>query len=97
LIQRAWKAEKKLAAICAAPSLLAKLGIVNGRQVVSHPFVSDEVWAAGGKLQQTVAVVSDRNLVTGKAAGASIEFGLELVAMLRGRETSEQLQCALFP
>jgi len=96
LISRVWKANKKLAAICAAPSLLAKLGILDGKSVVSHPGVSDKIEAAGGRLHPELPVVSDKNLVTGKAAGASIDFGLELVAVLRDRKTADELRRAIF-
>ena len=96
LIVQAWNAKKKLAAICAAPSLLAKLGILDGLAVTCHPGVHDKIVAAGGKLQAELPAVSDRNLITGKAAGASIDFGLELVAAMRDRETAEKLRRAVF-
>jgi 4-methyl-5(b-hydroxyethyl)-thiazole monophosphate biosynthesis len=98
LILRAWKAEKLIAAICAAPSLLAApgIGILDGKRVVCHPVVIEKVSAAGGNLQHELSVISDHNLITGKAAGSSIEFGLELVAALRGREVSEEMRRAIF-
>jgi len=96
LILHVWKAEKKLAAICAAPSLLAKLGVLNGLAVVCHPGVHDMVMEAGGILQAELSTVSDGNVTTGKAAGASIDFGLDLVAVLRDRETADELRSAMF-
>jgi len=95
LVKRAWEAGKMLAAICAAPSLLASLDILDGRQVVCHPTVADVVGASGGKIQPDLSVACDHNLITGKAAGASLEFGLELVAALRGREVSNKLHRAI--
>jgi len=96
IIKRTWKEDKLLAAICAAPSLLAALDIINGRRIVCHPSVSDKVEAAGGKLQSGLSVACDGKLITGKAAGASIEFGLELIAGLHGREASESMRRAIF-
>ena len=96
LIKRAWKAKKNLAAICAAPSLLAKLDILNGKSVVCHPGVSEKIEAAGGKLNPELPVVNDNNLITGKAAGTAIDFGLELVAALRDRKTSNDLRQEIF-
>jgi 4-methyl-5(b-hydroxyethyl)-thiazole monophosphate biosynthesis len=95
LILRTWKADKMIGAICAAPSLLAALNVLDGKRVVCYPTVSAEVGAAGGKLQPELSVVVDNNLITGIAAGASIEFGLELVAALKGREASEETRRAL--
>ena len=96
LIRRAWEADKLLAAICAAPSLLASLDIIDAKRVVCHPTVSDKVEAAGGVLQPGLPATVDGNLITGKAVGASFEFALELIAALRGREISEEMRRAIF-
>jgi len=96
LIKRAWDAGKLVAAICAAPSLLAELRVLDGKRIVCYPSVYDKVAAAGGDIQHGLAVVRDDNLITGIAAGASIVFGLELVAVLRGREASEEVRRSIF-
>jgi len=96
LILRVWNAKKKLAALCAAPAILAKLDILNGLAVVSHPVVYEQVKAAGGNLQPGLPVVTDGNLTTGKAAGTAIDFGLELVAVLRGCEAADKMRNAIF-
>lgn len=96
LIKRAWEAGKLVAAICAAPSLLAALGFLGGKRIVCHPTVVDKVVAAGGELQPGLKVVRDENLITGQAVGASIEFGLELVAALRGCDVSEEMRHGIF-
>ena len=95
LILRVWNAGIKLAAICAAPSLLARLDILKGLTVVCHPVVYEEVIAAGGNLRSELSVVTDGNLTTGKAAGTAIDFGLELVAVLRGREAADKMRNTL--
>jgi len=95
LIQRVWKAEKMLAAICAAPTLLAKLDIIKGLSVVCHPSVSNEIMNAGGRLLHNKHVASDENLITGKSAGSSVDFALELVAIMRDRDTAEQIRHAI--
>jgi len=94
LVKKTWSAKKKLAAICAAPTLLAKLDLLKGLSVTCYPTVKDVIEEAGGRFRSD-SVVRDGNLVTGQAAGASIEFGLELVAVLRDRETSESLRNSL--
>ena len=95
LIQRVWNAEIKLAAICAAPKLLAELGIINGMSVVCHPSVNNEIMNAGGRVLFNKQATCDQNLITGKAAGSSIEFALELIAAMRDRETADKLRHAL--
>ena len=96
LIHRVWEAGKMIAAICAAPKLLAKLGIINGLSVVCHPSVNDEIISAGGNLLIDKQAARDGNLITGKAAGSSIEFALELVAVMRGSEVADKLRSAMF-
>jgi len=95
LILKVWNAEKLLAAICAAPTLLAKLDIIKGIKVVCHPSVGSEIMNAGGSLLHNKQVTYDRNLITGKAAGSSTEFALELIAIMRDSETSEQIRRAI--
>jgi len=95
LILKVWKAEKLLAAICAAPRLLAKLDIIKGLSVVCHPSVSNEIMNAGGRLLHNKQATTDGNLTTGKAAGASIEFALELVEIMRDTDTATTLRHAI--
>jgi len=47
---------------------------------------------AGGRVLFNKQATNDRNLITGKAAGSSLEFALELVATMCGRETSDKLR-----
>jgi len=95
LIMKVWKAGKYLAAICAAPTLLAKLDIIKGLSVVCHPSVGVEIMRSGGRVLHNKQVVSDGNLITGKAAGSSTEFALELISVIRGSEISEQIRRAI--
>jgi len=95
LILKVFNAGKKLAAICAAPTLLAKLGILKSLSLVCHPSVSNEIMNAGGRLIHNKHAVCDQNLITGKAAGSSLEFALEIITNLLDRETAEQLRCAI--
>ena len=95
LIKYAHDNEKTIAAICAAPVLLAQLGYLNGRKAVCHPNVEEKVYLGGALLQKDSPVTSECNLVTGRAAGASIEFGLKLVSLLSGQETAETIRKAI--
>ena len=94
LIQKVWNENKKLAAICAAPTILAKLDLLKGLSVTCYPTVSDVIEDAGGTYKSD-SVVHDGNLITGQAAGASIDFGLELVAVIRNREAAEKQRSSM--
>lgn len=91
-VSSAWKAGKFVAAICAAPTVLASLGITDGRKVTCYP---DEIWTSKmGKalLQPDAAAVRDGNLITGTSAGCSVPFGLALVSALKGEEAAQKVE-----
>ena len=72
-----------LAAICAAPTVLAAYGALKDRTVTSHPSVRAEVAAATAKVSDERVVV-DGSVVTSQAAGTAMEFAFKLVELLCG-------------
>lgn len=88
LTQRAWEAGKLVCAICAAPTVLARLGIVGTAPAVCYPGKETEMGEA--EIRDANVVRSGR-LITGRAAGASLDFGLALVEALKGREAAERI------
>ena len=85
VVRRA-EASLKLAAICAAPSILAELGVLEGRRATANPGFS------GGAQAQSECVVVDGNIVTSRGAGTALELGLELVRQLLGDEAAQQVR-----
>lgn len=86
---------KLIGAICAAPSLLAQLGILQGRRSVIYPGMEDKLEAGGALFQMDERVTHDRNIITAQAAGSSVEFALKLIAMMRGWAASETVRKAI--
>ncbi len=79
----------KMAAICAAPSVLGENGALVGKKATCFPldeFISKLVGAE--YVGNTVCV--DGDVITARSAGYAAAFGIELVAQLRGTEASEQ-------
>ena len=78
---------KLLAAICAAPSLLSKLGLLKDKNATSYPSFETQMDCKnyGG------SVVTDSNIVTAKGLGVALEMGLELIRILVGEDTSEKI------
>ena len=85
-------ASKHLAAICAAPSLLAALGLLDGKKATCHP--DFEGVMAGAELTGG-SVAVDGNIITGQGLGASFDFSFELVKTLVGEETVAQIKKAI--
>ncbi|MBQ4283369.1 MAG: DJ-1/PfpI family protein [Lachnospira sp.] len=84
-------AGKRIAAICAAPSVLGKLGMLKGKSAVAFPGFEDDLIGAEVKLAP-VRVVTDGNITTSRGMGTSIDLGLELVRLLVGEELAESLR-----
>jgi len=79
---------KIIAAICAAPTVLAAAGIIEGRRITSHPGVRAEL--KDEKISDERVVV-DRNLITSQGPGTALEFAFRLVAILFGEEKAEEV------
>lgn len=82
-----------VAAICAAPNLLAAFGLLEGRKAVCYPGMEDGM--SGAVMQPSVPFVVDGHIITGEAAGAAFPFGLKLVELLRGSETAQKIKDAV--
>lgn len=76
--------EKYVAAICAAPQVLAKAGITTGRHVTSYPGADLEALFADAVYHTDKAVIVDDKLITSRGAGTAMEFAFTLVDVLGG-------------
>ena len=85
-------AGKKLAAICAAPSILGALGLLKGREATAHAAFQDKL---GGADVLDEEVVVDGNITTSYGLGGAIPFALELVRQLAGEEEADRIQNAI--
>ena len=83
----AWENGKYVAAICAGPTVLADLGITDGKQATCYPGCETGMGAA--EMIPGAAAVTDGKLITGTSAGCAIPFGLALVTALKGREAAD--------
>lgn len=81
---------RQVAAICAAPTILAKLGLLEGRRATCFPNLQDVLVENGATLVQDEVVV-DGNITTSKGMGTAIPFGLVIVAHYLGQQTADDL------
>ena len=88
-------AEKKIkiSAICAAPMILSRLGILDGKKCTCYPSCSDELPKEG--FMKDTGVVRDGEITTGRAAGDAFDFGFAILASLRGEEVAESVKRAV--
>ncbi|MEX1994606.1 MAG: DJ-1 family glyoxalase III [Steroidobacteraceae bacterium] len=92
IIKHLHAAGRPVAAICAAPMVLAAAGVLDGRRATSYPgFLKDAV-------QTTVvneSVVVDRGVITSRGPGTALDFALALVAELAGPAARQQIESGL--
>jgi 4-methyl-5(b-hydroxyethyl)-thiazole monophosphate biosynthesis len=77
---------RKLAAICAAPAVFGKLGLLAGKRALIYPGM--EHWLKG-TLPSCEIVETDGNITTSQGPGTTVYFALRLVEILAGKETAE--------
>lgn len=89
---KSFAADKYVAAICAAPSLLAELELLDGKNATCHPDFE-------GKMKGAVltgnSVEKAGNIITGQGLGASFDLAFELVRILVGEEKVQGIKKAI--
>lgn len=84
-----------VAAICAAPGLVvSQLPSLQGKHFTCFDGFEDAPVARGGIYEQKPAV-RDGNLITGRGAGCAVEFGLAILAHLKGEEAAAAVRHSL--
>lgn len=84
--------KKMLSAICAAPSILGHLNLLNGKNVTCFPGFEKELY--GANLSKDLVVV-DENMITAKGMGVATEFGLAICEYLCGKAVSEKISAQI--
>ncbi len=92
LVQRMVQQGKYVAAICAAPSVLATAGLLDGKRATSFPGALD---AFPQVQQQQAAVVEDGKLITSRGPGTAMDFALILVERLLGKAKRQEVEAGL--
>lgn len=81
---------KLVAAICAAPHILGKLGYLKDKNYTVHPGFEDQV--IGGNYLREQGVVVDKNVITAKSMFYSLDFGLAIHEYFHGKDSKEALK-----
>ena len=83
------KNDKYVCAICAAPMVLGKLGVLEGKNAVCYP--GCEGGLTGANIVKE-AVVVDGKVVTSMGPATATEFGLKIVELVKGKAVSDQVR-----
>lgn len=83
---------KFVTAICAAPTILAKLGITDGKNATVYPGMEDQMGSAN---MMDANAVRDGMVLTGRAPGAALDFGYLLLNTLKDAETAGRIRSGM--
>ena len=89
-VRFAWENGKYTAAICAGPTVLADLGITDGKNATCYPGCEGQMGSA--VMAENAAAVTDGKVITGTSAGCAVPFGLALIAALKGQEAADAIE-----
>jgi protein deglycase len=90
LLKKMQSQGKYVAAICAAPTVLKKAGILKGRSITCHPSVQSQF---DSYLDDRVVI--DGKVITSQSPGTAMEFALKLVEILFGVERMEKVNAGV--
>lgn len=83
-----------IAAICAAPKVLATAGLLEDKEVTSFPGALSDT-AVTGMHHTGKSIVIDGNIITSRGPGTAMDFSLELIQLLAGAETRQLVEQGL--
>lgn len=92
LIKRVFYADRFVAAICAAPTLLAKHGLLTDKNATCYPALLDLL----GDAAVSADVCVDGKLITSRAAGTATDFALALIDALAGKEKMREVADSIY-
>jgi 4-methyl-5(b-hydroxyethyl)-thiazole monophosphate biosynthesis len=88
-IKLALENDKLICAICAAPFILGKRGILNGKRATCFPGFENQL---EGATVVDAGVVRDGNIITGRAMGSAHDFALTILEALQGKEAADKMR-----
>ena len=91
-VKEAYENNIKVGAICAAPAVLAKAGILSEKNATIYSGMENELLDA---VYNDKDVVVDGNIITGRGPGLAMDFALELVKQLKGQKAMEEVRAGL--
>ena len=90
---KAAEQDKHIAAVCAAPTILGRLGLLKGKKATCYP--GNEKFLIGADASVLGKTIVDGKIITSRGAGTSLDFALTIVAVLKGQALADTIRKAL--
>ncbi len=87
-VKEFYDAGKYISAICAAPTIFARLGLLKGRNACCYPSMEEQL--ADAKVSRNPVEISD-HVTTSRGMGTAIDLGLAIVERFQGKEAADKL------
>ncbi len=87
-VKEGYERGKVIAAICAAPGVLGKIGLLQGKKATIYPGMEEELKGADYIKDE---LVQDGKIITAPGMGKSIEFGLAILKELTSEENAKEI------
>ncbi len=87
-------ANRIVAALCAAPKVLAKAGLTTGKRITHYPNSLTPAEQAGATITGNPVEV-DGKLITGRSPGAAMDFALTLIEQIAGAAIRQEVEAGL--
>ncbi len=86
------KENKLIAAICAAPMILGKMGILENKEAICYPGFEQNL--QGATISKNYVCVDD-NIITAKGPGVALEFGIKIVEFILGKNKADMIKSSM--
>jgi 4-methyl-5(b-hydroxyethyl)-thiazole monophosphate biosynthesis len=94
LVKKIAANNKYVAAICAAPRVLATAGLLDGKHATSFPGALEQ-FPVNNMTYEEKAVVIDGNIIISRGPGTAMDFTLTLIELLLGKEKRDEVESML--
>lgn len=92
-IEKAFSQERLISAICASPAVvLGKTNIMKGKKWTCYPDMEGNAKPEYLNGHEDKPFVTDGNIITGRAAGASEQFAMELIRLIAGKQIAAKIK-----